>query len=271
MPPIVFMIDRQYVYAPGNGIFFFDNQGNLYFTNNPTVYELIYLELCEAFAEGELDDVIIHKGTCSQEEIYENYKLLKEVSLNEQFVLWPREEPIITDNFTDTWYWVGVYYDEEERLSVKELQREKNSLILYGSDDKAIQICEWIDKVARDVKEVREDRLAEVSDSDDKMASETLVQLYFKSTTAENVLADEATGIAYVKNQVLVSAYPEVHKSIISQQAQKIGAEVVGYVELTNNYQLEFTEDKTLGELNEMKENLLFNGHGLNIERGNMG
>ena len=60
MPPIVFMIDRQYVYAPGNGFFFLDNQGNLYFTNNPTVYELTYLELCEAFAEGELDDVIIH-------------------------------------------------------------------------------------------------------------------------------------------------------------------------------------------------------------------
>jgi len=78
--------------------------------------------------------------------------------------------------------------------------------------------------------------------------------IYRKAFDEEDICYDEATGTQYLENQLLISAFPGVERQIIEMMASDIQAEVVGYIELTNDYQLEFTEDKTLEELNVLSE-----------------
>jgi len=100
--------------------------------------------------------------------------------------------------------------------------------------------------VTKDVQEVRD---AEVPLPSVAVQSED--ESYFIDATPEEIAVDESTGISYVKNQVLVSAQPDVPRNTIKRLAGTLGAEIIGYIELTNDYQLEFIEDKTLEELNE--------------------
>ena len=78
---------------------------------------------------------------------------------------------------------------------------------------------------------------------------EGIGEAYVKEAIWEEVITDES-GIQYVKNQILISAYMGADKEIFEEIAQEIGANIVGYIELTNDYQLEFTENKSFDELN---------------------
>ena len=46
-----------------------------------------------------------------------------------------------------------------------------------------------------------------------------------------------------MRNQLLVSAYVGVEKSVIEDICDEIGATIVGYMEVVNDYQIEFDED----------------------------
>ena len=78
---------------------------------------------------------------------------------------------------------------------------------------------------------------------------ESIGEAYVKEATWDDIITDES-GIQYVKNQILISAYMGADKEIFEELAQEIGANIVGYIELTNDYQFEFTEGKTFEELN---------------------
>ncbi len=244
MPAIVFMYSRTRPDYSTGDIAFWDNCGNQYGTNDPSVCSLTWNEIYEEFTAGRLDNVLKKKKVCEPDEVYEYYKMLKKVAKNKEFDLIKYEH--YPDVVTDTLYWYGMYYDKEGKLSSITLQREIRYTTEYGNDENAVKICQWLEG------ENQNSSSATAIEPDVEPSVETTEQAYFKEPAKEDVVIDETTGITYVKNQVLVSACPDAHEKIISEQAHKLGAEVVGYIELTNDYQFEFTEDKTLKELNEM-------------------
>lgn len=85
--------------------------------------------------------------------------------------------------------------------------------------------------------------------NENKQDEKDIGEAYFKKPMEEDVALNEETGIVYVKNQVLVSALPGADKIIFEDIAKEIGAEIVGYIELSNDYQLEFAEYKNSEEL----------------------
>lgn len=81
---------------------------------------------------------------------------------------------------------------------------------------------------------------------------------YFKGFTEDDVAYDGA-GVYYVKNQILVSAAKDLTFKDVSEIASKYNADIVGYLEMANQYQIETRTDVTLEELDriitELKEN----------------
>lgn len=74
-------------------------------------------------------------------------------------------------------------------------------------------------------------------------------EAYCKELRDEDVVFDEETGLQYVKNQILISAYMGTPREAIEEIADDIGATIVGYIEITCDYQIEFVENKTLEEI----------------------
>ncbi|MBR5066080.1 MAG: S8 family serine peptidase [Lachnospiraceae bacterium] len=72
---------------------------------------------------------------------------------------------------------------------------------------------------------------------------------YCKELRDEDVVFDEATGLQYVKNQILISAYMGTPREAIEDIVAEVGATIVGYIEMTCDYQIEFSDNKTLIEL----------------------
>ncbi|MGN1083383.1 MAG: S8 family serine peptidase, partial [Lachnospiraceae bacterium] len=79
-----------------------------------------------------------------------------------------------------------------------------------------------------------------------------LTESYIKPATEDDIIFDENEGIYYVKNQVMVGAYLGTPKVAIEKIAEEIGAEIVGYVELIEDYQFEFKQTMTYSELMDM-------------------
>lgn len=67
---------------------------------------------------------------------------------------------------------------------------------------------------------------------------------------------DEATGIYYVDNQLLIITAEDVALEEVETFASEMEATVVGYIVLTGDYQLEFPEARTLEELNALVEKI---------------
>ena len=66
--------------------------------------------------------------------------------------------------------------------------------------------------------------------------------------------SDEGAITVNASNQLLISALPGADKSIFEEIAEEVGADIVGYIALTNDYQFEFKEQKTLEEISEIAE-----------------
>ena len=79
---------------------------------------------------------------------------------------------------------------------------------------------------------------------------------YYKPAKETDIVFDESTGIRYVKNQLLVSCYLGYSRDEVEPIFDEVGAVVVGYIELTGDYQIEFVEDKTIDELDAIAEYL---------------
>ncbi|MBQ9382771.1 MAG: hypothetical protein IJT87_00900 [Ruminiclostridium sp.] len=86
------------------------------------------------------------------------------------------------------------------------------------------------------------DRVAEVG-------SGNIGEMYYKEPDNEDIVTDPETGIRYVKNQLLISAFTEADRNDIESIIGETGAEIVGYIELTNDYQIEFGRDMSVEDL----------------------
>lgn len=86
----------------------------------------------------------------------------------------------------------------------------------------------------------------DVSPNSDKPAEPAM---FFKEPQPEDIVYDAEHGVSYVKNQLLISAELGAPEEEMQRIFEELGAEVVGFIELTNDYQIEFKTDKTLAEL----------------------
>lgn len=95
-----------------------------------------------------------------------------------------------------------------------------------------------------------------IDDSDD-----TVGKIYFKELSSEDDLIYDSDGNCYFKNQVLLTAYDGVSFETVSALADSMNARIVGYIELTNDYQIEFNYDMSVDKLfnivNELSANFI--------------
>ncbi len=87
---------------------------------------------------------------------------------------------------------------------------------------------------------------------------EVIGYMYFKDPEEDDVVYDGA-GVYYVKNQILISAGKNLAFKDVSAIASQYNAQIVGYFEFINEYQIEIQTDVTTEELNQiiadLKEN----------------
>ncbi len=74
-------------------------------------------------------------------------------------------------------------------------------------------------------------------------------EMYFKDIQSENDIEYDGNGIHYVRNQLLLTARDGVTFDEIDNLAKSINASVVGYIEVVNDYQIEFNYDLSTEEL----------------------
>lgn len=92
------------------------------------------------------------------------------------------------------------------------------------------------------------------TDDSDDVAD--LGELYYKEASDAVIVFNEEYGVSYVKNQLLISAMLGTNKEDVEEAVAEVGAEIVGYIEITSDFQIEFLEDKSLDELVEIAEYL---------------
>lgn len=84
-------------------------------------------------------------------------------------------------------------------------------------------------------------------------------EAYFKDIENVDDIATDANGFQYVKNQFLVTAYNDVSYATMETLGDTYDADIVGYIELTNDYQFEIEYDVTATDIyniiNELTDN----------------
>ncbi len=100
-------------------------------------------------------------------------------------------------------------------------------------------------------------------------SDEIVGKMYFKDLTSEDDIICDSDGNRYFKNQILVTACDGVSFDTINDLVHSMDAEIVGYIELTNDYQIEFNYNISLKEINniinELKNNAIIEFISLNI------
>lgn len=81
-------------------------------------------------------------------------------------------------------------------------------------------------------------------------------EISFREPSDEHIVLDEATGIYYVDNEILITGKENVTQEEIKQIVNGIGGTIVGCVEITNDYQVELQISMTVSELNELLDQL---------------
>lgn len=93
-------------------------------------------------------------------------------------------------------------------------------------------------------------------------------KLYYKDIQSEEDIEFDGNGIYYVRNQILLTAKDNTSFDEIDALAESINAEIVGYIEITNDYQIELNTAATSEELylliGELQNNLLVDYASLN-------
>ena len=83
-----------------------------------------------------------------------------------------------------------------------------------------------------------------------KKDNDDVGEIYYYQTPAEHIA--EENGISFADNEILVVANEGVSKKDIEQLAEKYGAEIVGYIEVTGDYQWKLTEAKSKEEIDSL-------------------
>lgn len=79
--------------------------------------------------------------------------------------------------------------------------------------------------------------------------------IYYKDIESEDDIAYDNDGDRYFKNQIIITATEDASFNEIQVIADTLSANIVGYIELTNQYQLEFMEDVNIDRI----ENIIAN------------
>lgn len=79
-------------------------------------------------------------------------------------------------------------------------------------------------------------------------------QIYFKDIQSEDDIEYDGDGIYYVRDQLLLTARDNITFDDIESYAASLNAEIVGYIELTNDYQIEFNSEMTTDDLYQLIE-----------------
>lgn len=74
-------------------------------------------------------------------------------------------------------------------------------------------------------------------------------EAYFKEIKPEDIVIDKETGLQYAKNQLLVSCEMGTTKEDVEDIFDEINADIVGYIELTGDFQIEFRKDVDISVL----------------------
>ena len=81
-------------------------------------------------------------------------------------------------------------------------------------------------------------------------------ELYCKDISSDDDIIYVGDGIYCVKNQILLSVEENVPFSTVRDLVNNYDANIVGYIELTNDYQIEIEHDVEVDELIEIKDSL---------------
>lgn len=111
----------------------------------------------------------------------------------------------------------------------------------------------WFDKYREELEEILATVEFALSDGTPlkDISREDIGEIYAKDPTKSDI-AVTADGMKYVRNQLLVSAKMDCTKEKIENLGSAYGFEIVGYIELTQDYQIEFTCDMEEAELLKM-------------------
>lgn len=81
-------------------------------------------------------------------------------------------------------------------------------------------------------------------------------EISFREPTDDHIVFDESTGDYYVDNEILVTGKEDASRADIEQLINSVGGTIVGCIEITNDYQVEFSTIMNYEELNGLVENL---------------
>lgn len=122
----------------------------------------------------------------------------------------------------------------------------KETTVVYAGD-----IAPVIDDVTDPTTDETTAEMTTVETSAEMTRSD-IGENYFKEPSSDDVVT--YNGIYYVKNQLLVSCELGTSKEEMESVCRDVGAEIVGYIELTSDFQIEFPQDQTPEDLDEVSE-----------------
>ena len=79
---------------------------------------------------------------------------------------------------------------------------------------------------------------------------------YYKEARDRDIVSDPESGYKYVMNQLLISCEMGTPRAEIEKICKELNAEIVGYIPLSSDFQIEFKEGKSYKELKEEAERI---------------
>lgn len=84
-------------------------------------------------------------------------------------------------------------------------------------------------------------------------------ELYYSKIDHSKIVKDESTNEVYVNNEIQLISKDSISKETIQNIVSEFGAQIVGRIELSNDYQIRFPQSKTKNQLieiiNQLKDN----------------
>ena len=151
-------------------------------------------------------------------------------------------------------FWVRYAIIEKGKIQGLDFTEQKS--LTYGDVLSEIED----DKSEKDQTEIA--RTEDVRTEDEQLENEQTEDewkdtgSYYKEPDKDDIVYDESIDERYIKNQLLIGVTPDVDESIIENMADSYDAEIVGFLTKMKMYQIEFHQDKTYSELEEIIEEL---------------
>ena len=93
-------------------------------------------------------------------------------------------------------------------------------------------------------------------DVDDEEDQPDVGEISFREPSKDHCVLDEDTGDYFVDNEILITGKENTTREEIEHIISEFKGIIVGYIAITNDYQVEISNNKTVSELNEIVEQL---------------